>query len=380
MDRKNQYTKIILAVVGVVIVLWYVSSRKGSDGGFASNENLLENREGNQQQEALALANGLYLEVLQGGENVRTDLDVLRQLHASWNNDIWALLENDDGRFIAAERADTVAFNAHFITMRPITDSEFDSLSKRLDTLLSPIQSIVDSGSVAGTPNPELAQRIASLGLEIREISKPYDQAISGINAIASAAKTRGIRSETTLKSELDKIAQEEAMARAEIISSAMAKADKEISHKLASANESLLRAKGAREEQALRAEEARVLADAELDALKAQASNPDTLRRLEPFTIKTTTELICNGGSYKFLTGKTQATPISFGAISRHGALEPTEIGMKRLQNIATDSRNDRPTWPKASTPKDWEWVKENQLLLKELGPTLVELGHLMP
>lgn len=255
------------------------------------------------------------------------------------------------------------------------------SMATRLDTLLAPVEAAVKSGSIAGTPSAELSEGLAQLAASIAELRKPYEDGLSAVQAITRAAKARGTRSDQTLKSALQALEHEEALQRAEIIETARAKAHADVSQKLAAAQEALVRANGDREEQSIRDEAAQVAAQARQEALIAKAKNPETLDRLKPFTSKSTMAFRSPGyDRFQWEPDQTEAVPHSFGALSRYGALEQTDKGIKRLHYVVMDKRSGRAVWVDAQTPADWSWIKENQALLRELGPTLVELGYLAP
>lgn len=370
----------VAAAFGIMVLL---SGCPGEPSASAPEtvEQITQMREHNGQQEALAVARNLYMELMEQGIRVRADLDNLRQLHKQWSTEMGALPEGEDGRFIAADPESVLAIRAHSSTMKTISEEQLSSMATRLDSLLAPIEAAVKSGAIAGTPSAELAEGLAKLEASIAESRKPYDEAIPAVQAITRAAKAGGTRSNQTLKSALQALEHEEAMQRAEIIETARARAHADVSQKLASAQEALVRANGAREEQAVRDEVERVNAEVQQEALVAKATNPETLERLKPFTSKSTVAFTSAGvDKFRWTPDQTEAIPHSFGALSRYGALEQTDKGIKRLHYIVMDNRSKRSVWVDAKTPEDWAWIKENQALLRELGPTLVELGHLAP
>lgn len=370
----------VAAAFGIMVLL---SGCPGERSAAAPEtvEQITQMREHNGQQEALAVARNLYMELLEQGIRVRADLDNLRQLHNQWSTEMGALPEGDDGRFIAADPESVLAIRVHTSTMKTISEEQLSSMATRLDSLLAPIEAAVKSGAIAGTPSAALAEDLARLDASIAELRKPYDDALPAIQAITRAAKARGTRSDQTLKSVLQGLEQEEALQRAEIIEAARARAHADVSQKLASAQEALVRANGAREEQAVRDEVERVNAEVQQEALVAKATNPETLERLKPFTSKSTVAFTSAGvDKFRWTPDQTEAIPHSFGALSRYGALEQTDKGIKRLHYIVMDNRSKRSVWVDAKTPEDWAWIKENQALLRELGPTLVELGYLAP
>lgn len=379
MDRRMPFCWVVTAL-GMMVLL---AGCPGVPSAAAPEtvEQITQIREQNGQQEALAVAKNMYMELLERGTRVRTDLENLTQLHKQWSTESATLPEGDEGRFIAADPESVLAFRAHTTTMRTISEVDMSSMATRLDTLLAPVEAAVKSGAIAGTPSAELSESIAQLAASIEELRKPYVDGLSAIQSITQAAKARGTRSDQTLKSSLDGLRQIEAMQRAEIIEAARAKADADVSHKLAAAQEELVRANGAREEQAIRDQAQQVAAQARQDALVAKAKNPETLKRLEPFTSKSTVAFAASSPrNERWNAEQTEAVPHSFGALSRYGALEQTENGIKRLHEIVMNPRSQRPVWVDAKTPEDWAWIKENQALLRELGPTLVELGYLAP
>lgn len=78
---------------------------------------------------------------------------------------------------------------------------------------------------------------------------------------------------------------------------------------------------------------------------------------------------------------------PVSFKAIQAYGALDPSTTGLKQLHNLGNNKTLDkeRPRWghsfPFSSIqPSQRDQVRKAQDLLRELGPTLVELGMLAP
>lgn len=101
-----------------------------------------------------------------------------------------------------------------------------------------------------------------------------------------------------------------------------------------------------------------RVAAQARQDALLAKATNPETLQRLQPLISKSTTSFAAEGpNSNRWNAGMTEAVPISFGALSRLGALEQTDTGLKYLLLVAIDPNmvalEEGTIWPKPKCAK---------------------------
>lgn len=378
----KHYSSMLAGALLPGLAAFVAGCSQGSDANGTSDlDKITSARESNQLQEDLALATSRYNELLEKGSRTQTALDELRILHSQWNTDVMALLQNEDGRFLAADEADVKVFRAHVESMNPVSEETISNLSTSLNALIAPIKAAVTEGSVAGMPNPELVTRLTELDARIQESLTPYKTAVSAIQALAATAKGRGTRGMQTLQQEVDDLKSAEAAARAAKIEAARLEAEEEVTQQLAMAEQELVRAQGEKKRQELESQAHELRAQAEADAIKARATSSDTLKSLAPFVTKTKILFECYSPSNcRWIPGQSLAAPVSFGALTRLGALEPTQLGFEQLQSIATSYENDRPKWPSADTPEDWERVKENQKLLREFGTTLVELGHLAP
>ena len=274
-----------------------------------------------------------------------------------------------------------VSFRANFQAMKAVTQSSMEAMTSELDALIGPAKEVIDSGAIAGTPDPNFSTRLAALETRVNRALEPYVQTVPAIQAMLAIAKQRGVRGDSTLQQAVDALNYADAQDRTKQVEAARKVAEAEVTEQLAEAKQALIRARGEQQLQALRAEESHLRASMEADALKARASSPDTLKRLEPFVTKASMSLETpRPFVYQWHRVQTETRSLSFGAITGHKALEPTEEGLQILQQIANSTENDRPAWPADNTKEHWDWVRENQTLLRELGPTLVELGYLAP
>lgn len=385
MNLRSIAVLVVLAVVGVAFALWSIGAQRRSPGQDsetvpAETGSLSETRESNQQQEAQAVATSMYLELQKEGARTRGNLEELKRLHTQWITEIAALPDSDEGRLIAADKESAEAFHAHFTNVKLLPPEELESLAIRLSALLSPIDATIKSGEIAGVPRPELSAGLTELAQSIDEWTRNYAEAISSIESLAKSAKARGVRGEHSLQSELERIEHEAALRRAAIIQEARMKAEDAVTEQLAKAEADRVLAEGEKKQQEIESEANELRARAEADAIKARATNPDTLKRLEPFVTKGDSVLEPSSKVYKWSKSPTKKVPVSLKAISARGGLEDSENGIQVLQQLSTDYRNGRPGWPKPSTPEEWDWVRENQKLLRELGTTLVALGYLEP
>lgn len=348
--------------------------------GLDSVDELTQRRDIAQQRETLGIAKSKYLQLQQEGQRTRAALEELRGLHQRWNKEVPALLENEEGRYIAASQQDVTTFRSHFDTLEKLPESALDSMTAELDALLAPVESALNDKTVADLPDERLSTQLAALDSRLQEALAPYKLAISALESITVNARKRGELGSQTLQDALGKLVQSEADSRSAQIEAARQIANEAVAKKLAETTQALVEAKGEQERSKMETEIAQIHAQTEADRLMAKATNPDTLKRLEPFVTKGSSILEQSSRQYIWRRSEIEPLPLSFKAITLRGALEPSENGLKNLLGIALDTNNDRPAWPRPAEQKDWDWIRENQKLLKDLGPTLVELGHLAP
>lgn len=348
--------------------------------GLDSVDELTQRRDIAQQRETLGIAKSKYLQLQQEGQRTRAALEELRGLHQRWNKEVPALLENEEGRYIAANQQDVTTFRSHFDTLEKLPESALDSMTAELDALLAPVESALNDKTVADLPDERLSTQLAALDSRLQEALAPYKLAISALESITANARKRGELGSQTLQDALGKLVQSEADSRSAQIEAARQIANEAVAKKLAETTQALVEAKGEQERSKMETEIAQIHAQTEADRLMAKATNPDTLKRLEPFVTKGSSILEQSSRQYIWRRSEIEPLPLSFKAITLRSALEPTENGLKNLLGIALDTNNDRPAWPRPAEQKDWDWIRENQKLLKDLGPTLVELGHLAP
>lgn len=342
---------------------------------------LTQRRDIAQQRETLGVAKSKYLQLQQEGQRTRAALEELRGLHQRWKQEIPGLLQNEDGRYIAASQQDVSTFRSHVDTLVTLPDSTLDSMAAELDALLAPVESALNDKTVVTMPDERLSTQLSALSARLDEALASYRLASSSIQSVAANAKTRGELGSKSLEEAVEEVIQSEAESRSARIEAARKAADDEVTKMLAQTTQELVRAKGEKENGAMKAEIDLLDSQTREAALVAKATNPDTLARLKPFITKTTTRYESTGpGDHRWLEKQMEEAPFSYSALSRSGGLEPTTKGVETLHFLATFHMNNRPAWPSSNSPKDWEWVKENQELLRELGPTLVSLGHLAP
>ena len=119
-------------------------------------------------------------------------LEELRGLHQRWNKEVPALLENEEGRYIAANQQDVTTFRSHFDTLEKLPESALDSMTAELDALLAPVESALEDKTVADLPDERLSTQLAALDSRLQEALAPYKLAISAVESITANARKRG--------------------------------------------------------------------------------------------------------------------------------------------------------------------------------------------
>lgn len=126
--------------------------------------------------------------------------------------------------------------------------------------------------------------------------------------------------------------------------------------------------------------EQKEIVDEAEKQRLRQRCQDPRVQQLLTPFTTPGYTQ----PGERVYDPEK---QPISYSKLSAFGALAPTRDGLNRLLHVGANKGDQvRPRWGytrppiERLKPDQLEHIKEVQALLRELGPTLVELGMLSP
>ena len=173
----------------------------------------------------------------------------------------------------------------------------------------------------------------------------------------------------------------EEATASAAVIAVAHDKAREEVTNAIAKEKAAAVRAAGDIEVQRIR-REVEAQKDKERRAELAQkAQSAEVKSILAPFLAKGRLQPLDLQRSNN--PSSLDEKPVSFSQIGQYGALNDETQGLSRLLLLANNRHDTRPRWAISSdkwSKKDIEFLRRAQELLRELGPTLVELGMLSP
>lgn len=381
--------KVSVLVMVLPVVLFSGCSEDSSSASLGSVEEITELRERNEQQEVLAIAKSEHLEVSNQGKRVQQALEELQRLRSEWISEILTLLDNEAGHYIASDANLVREFRSHWESVEVVSEDVLENQLQELDTLLTPVKAVLDSGNIVGTPDPQLAARLTSLKERVDLALKPLEETLPALKSMAEDAQKANRKSNNSLRATIEEMKKAEAQVRAERIAKARAATEEEVTNQLAEQETSLIRAEAEKKRQEMELEEERLRAEMAREKLRSRANHPDTLKSLKPFVSKGKSVFACsNASSYRWVNSSWNEAeqkargplPMSLSAIICAGALKDSNEGRETLYDLATDQSNDRPDWDVNTGSIDWNVVKANQELLLELGDVLVEEGHLLP
>jgi len=297
-----------------------------------------------------------------------------------WRENVEALLSNDAGRRIAATPELVDQFGAVMSEKRPPLDLATE-MAVAVREMLEPLEKSLADPADVSAPHQGMAAEFQRYSEEAQSQSALLRKLRLRAEAIAAQAKGAA-PVEITLSEAMVERERTLAATEAKNMQERLSDARREASEKVAAAE-----AKAIGMQADLDA--ADVQSKAERAKLIARAKSPDVQRYLATFLAKGYTQPVGNNMGIRY-ERTTQETPISFSRLQTSGALENSMQGLKTLNLIASEGWSppnkwhDRPAWQIALdqpfTKSDQEFVQRAQDLLRELGPTLVDLKMLAP
>lgn len=319
---------------------------------------------------------------------LQSQADAWQAAASSWEQTIADLLENEQGRQLAADEMRLRQFRAVREQGLP-PDLRLQALRQQIATLEGML-SAADFSSVT----PEAFESdLASMNTEATAAVDAYRVAMRQLQVVLGALTAPA--GTMTLREALLELERKEDLASIEALEQRLAAAKQAADEKVAAAQEAAVRALGemearqivaateaAREKQALT--EAAEQAAAEIAKRQAAMKRdlPEIKSYLKPF--------ITNGhaqphGWHNIATG--ESSPMSWAKLASSGALEPTQEGMQQLwRYAAVENDRGRGRFPEYNGAQ-WAWNKDvaeflgrAQTLLKTHGDALVAEGLLAP
>ncbi|MBA3312930.1 MAG: hypothetical protein H0T47_06515 [Planctomycetaceae bacterium] len=335
--------------------------------------------------------------VRQGQLAVRT-LDEWKRELELWNERVEPLLTNDDGRKVATSDQLVRVFRAVYDRTPRGAEQEAELRSAVSDEL-APLELSLNDPADFSLPSPALAEELserheeakrhrdelrrdrteieALVAVEGARIAEPA--AVTLRDAVAAQVLDERARSAKLAGEEADRAARKAEQRVAAAKADAILTAGEDEAGRIAAA--ARLSQRKAEEEIAAKEEAVKK------ERLVAKAKSAEVRRYLGNFFEDGYIQPA--RGGFGIMRGDKYG-PVSFRALETSGALAPGEKGLLQLNAFASDpthqgEKNDRPLWrfhpyPGTWSTEDRRFLEQAQGLLRELGPTLVELKLLAP
>lgn len=293
-----------------------------------------------------------------------------------WSEQITPLLDNEAGKRLAGDKLLVRQFRAIYVQDRPSSELIGD-LRTSVDDLVVPVKEALEDQDDHTIPNQSAFEELQSLQEEARKLRDALRTPRERLVALAESATSLPMQ-DVSLRQALNDVHRADMLAETSRIEAEVAEANRIAREQKAQTEAQIVRDKAAREIEKRKAE-------AEHDRLVEKAKTAEVQQLLAPFITK---------GYYQYRNGimrDAEPGPFSYTGLKGYGALNPTTQGLTRLNELAHDGGdlapgNDRQgLWKFANYPGGWsatdqEYMKRVQDLLRELGPTLVELKMLAP
>jgi hypothetical protein len=316
--------------------------------------------------------------VAKGNEVLRL-LDECDQEIKTWADNVQALLENEAGQRIAGDQLLVRQFRVVYRRDRPSAET-ISELRTAVTDLIAPMKSALEDKQDARLPKKELAEEISNLHAEAKKIRDALREPREQIDSIVDAAKAMPLQP-NTLRQAISDSQNAERLAEAQRMEQETTRANREAAERLAAAE-----AKRIGDEAS--ATIAKQESEAEHARLVAKAKTSEVRHYLATFLAKGYYQPTGSYLNIKYVR-TTDEKPVSFSAIKTSGALDKSVQGLRTLVVLASPgwsasgSWHDRPAWNFNRETFDWsksdqEFIQRSQDLLRELGPTMVELKML--
>jgi len=351
------------------------------------------------EQQRCAVAKAQLRFLLDKGRSVLVHVDKLAKDVAAWDREIEALLNNDEGRLIAADPERVKMFTALHRSVPPLSSDEVGQQRARIQAMLEPLQQALDGVTTPFMPDDAIEEQLERELKPVVIHTRTLRELRHAINALLANARAAGDEpSDTTLQESINSVEQQYARMRADDLARAREAAEEESRQKLVTLEKrklaELADAEHKRREAELEAQRTEQETQARLIEEKALG---DRLRALaEDSEIQAKYQVFLAEGHYSFANNKvynTTAFRPSYNALKRIGILS----FLDRFTHAASGnnfrysdstwsgtryfSQNDRPLWQTyPRTDAQWEWYKERFEEFRRLAPIWREMGLLSP
>lgn len=375
-----------IAVVVLLIVVLAIFFRPGaaSGPGAASLDPIVAQAQvlDAVERQRSTLAEASLLTLRGEGREVLRIIDRVSQQRASWDQNVRSLLQNDEGRRIAAD-PDRVA---RFITLLHATLPDPQAIAdqrERVSKLLAPIEEALAGGLAKFSPDDGFQRQL----VRERQAAQAQERDLANHEGMlaaltAEAAQAVAAPSGDVLRAKVDQFEHEKSAAQLRELQQALDKVAEESATRIAA-----LRVQQAREEAA--SQERKL----ETEMLRKKAEDPTLQQRYQVFLAK---------GRYLFSRQDGPSpqyadipAPASLRRLREVGVLDnefvfwATATGGRHFQHPAQKhgyrgqgDNNDRPvTWTGYPTTEEGhKLIRQRYLEFLELAPIWVEMGLLRP
>jgi hypothetical protein len=339
------------------------------------------------QRNQLALAKFNQQQVLDVGAEVNRALEDWGAELDRWESDVSALLQNDRGKGLGANGPLVKRFRAVYDIERPGRE-EVDRLRSLAEGLVSAVKTSHDNPADGTLPTEGIRDWLRDLVRQAREGKEGYQKGRKQIESLVSQASRMaaggGDAGAKPLAEAIKEQAEEEALAETAYIAEKtrrareeaadqVAKAQIEATDRVARAKTDQIREAGEKQEAVTRAETVALRAQKEKERLRRLAESPAIQAQFVPFL-----------GHGKWLFANYRwgqvAEPAPYSNIQSLGCLQDAKAFARAMSGTGETYDNDRQRFPLASTPAEMKRMEQLLELFKELAPTWVEMGKLMP
>jgi len=354
------------------------------------------------QRQKLALAKLKQQQVIDFGGTVTKALDEWRSELDRWESEVVTLLDGDKGKPLAGNKPLIRRFRAVYDHERSGKEDE-ERLRSQTEAVIAAVKLTNDTPSDGSAPSEEVTTELQGLLRRAREGRDSYRTAREQVASLVKQAKsgTSGAPGTKTLAEALSEQQDAERLASAAVVEAEAAKAREEATRRKAAAEVERLRSEEAVTARIakVKAEQARELGlkeearlEAETRMLKAKADQARIRRLAADPAIQAQFSAFLANGRYQFAWGTFGAfpEPASYRTLVNRGHLSDitnfTHAMAGRSQSGTGQeagyfrTENDRPHGSYPTTQAQQRRMEQLFEQFKELAPTWIEMGKLLP
>ncbi|MBX3394329.1 MAG: hypothetical protein KF841_03075 [Phycisphaerae bacterium] len=307
----------------------------------------------------------------------------LKQQLEAWDTEVLALMNNDEGRRLAADDGLVEKFAASFRKEDLWTVAQLEAAEARLKLLMIPVEEATKENTGDYAPSADWSAQVEREQQALTTAAKAYmDLRQVIITTLRSAPQAPA---QITLQEALDRLDSRLAQERAEVIETAVRDEHQRKTEELAKAEAE--RARTAAEQQVAQVESAR---------LRALAQDAAVQAKYQPFLAKgrfliNHPDILGFSSKHLFIDGPAELP--SYNDLVRCGATRDLKtfiaigIGKSKFYGPYTKGRryferNDRPLWTTAYPQTDAQWAEYRKLFeeFQQLAPVWRDMGLLRP